>query len=257
MYGQHNLDLGKANPSQAKWATFNPSLTTYQVPAEITSAIGGSGAGGATALSPSPTWANEGLPAYFSESYTPSLRSATRALTVQTSTPTSTSTGGSSGKSNNGAIIGGAVGGAVGALALVGLIGFWLLRKKRREKEQAQARPTSELPGEGKSPMSYASPLASGHTSTAYDGSSTYFPINAQNAARYEVTGESSPGLSPYGSPRRSEFSVPPQEMPAHGLRSPVAAMHTPRSEKDHDMNTVASQDTRADNWFIENPPRS
>jgi hypothetical protein len=252
MYGQHGLDLGKSNPRQAKWATFNASLTTYQVPSEITSAIGGSGAGGATALSPSPTWANEGLPAYFKESYTPSTRAATRALTVQTSTPTSTSSGGSS---SNGAIIGGAVGGAVGALALVGLIGFWLLRKKRREKEH---RPTSELPGDGKSPMSYASPLASGHASTAYDGSSTYFAMNSQHTAPYEVNGESSPGLSPYGSPRRSEFSVPPQEMPAHGLRSPdgSVAMHKPYSEKDHDMNTVASQDARADNWFMNNPPR-
>ncbi|KAF2651405.1 hypothetical protein K491DRAFT_665552 [Lophiostoma macrostomum CBS 122681] len=258
MYGQHGLDLGKSNPSQAKWATFNPSLTTYQVPAEITSTIGGSGAGGATALSPSPTWANEGMPAYFSEPYTPSTRAATRALTVQTSNPTSSSPGTSSGKSNNGAIIGGAVGGSLGALALVGLIGFCLLRKKRRDKAQAEARPTSELPADGKSPMAYGSPLESGHTSATYDGSSTYFGAYSRNTAPYEVTGESSPGLSPYGSPRRSEFSGPPQEMPAHGLRSPhgSVAMHTPRSEKDHDMNTVASQDARADNWFTQNAPK-
>jgi hypothetical protein len=41
VYGFHNLDLAKNNPSQAKWALFNNSKQGYSVPSEILSIVGG------------------------------------------------------------------------------------------------------------------------------------------------------------------------------------------------------------------------
>lgn len=40
-YGMHNMDFGKQNPSNSKWALFRPNITTYKVPSEIVAAIGG------------------------------------------------------------------------------------------------------------------------------------------------------------------------------------------------------------------------
>lgn len=42
VYAMHNMDLGKQNPDSAPWYQFRPNLTTYKVPPEIVSAIGGS-----------------------------------------------------------------------------------------------------------------------------------------------------------------------------------------------------------------------
>lgn len=39
-YGMHNLDLGKQGV-EPEWAVFQPNITTYEVPAEIVSAVGG------------------------------------------------------------------------------------------------------------------------------------------------------------------------------------------------------------------------
>lgn len=42
IYGMHNMDLGKQNPVNQNWAKFNPNLTSYKLPTEIISVIGGS-----------------------------------------------------------------------------------------------------------------------------------------------------------------------------------------------------------------------
>lgn len=39
--GQHNLDLGKQNYLDAQWHNFQPNITSYRVPSELTAAIGG------------------------------------------------------------------------------------------------------------------------------------------------------------------------------------------------------------------------
>lgn len=41
VWGQHSMNLGKNNPKNAKWADFNPSLKTYNVPSEIIAVAGG------------------------------------------------------------------------------------------------------------------------------------------------------------------------------------------------------------------------
>ena len=42
IYGLHNMYLGKQNPEDAVWAMFRPNITSYEVPSEIISAVGGS-----------------------------------------------------------------------------------------------------------------------------------------------------------------------------------------------------------------------
>jgi hypothetical protein len=41
VYGFHNLDLSKSNPSDAEWYQFNYSKQGYEVPPEIISVVGG------------------------------------------------------------------------------------------------------------------------------------------------------------------------------------------------------------------------
>lgn len=40
--GNHNLNLGENDPTHAMWASYQPNLTTYNVPPEILKVIGGS-----------------------------------------------------------------------------------------------------------------------------------------------------------------------------------------------------------------------
>ena len=41
IWGQHNLNLGAADVSNAEWYVFLPNVTTYQVPETVFAAIGG------------------------------------------------------------------------------------------------------------------------------------------------------------------------------------------------------------------------
>lgn len=143
VWGTHNLDLGKNNPERAKWNLFNPNLTTYSVPSEIISVVGGSPDGGATATAPEGGWDNRDLPVYFQQKANYAARTPTRVL------PTTAQTGG---KSNNGAIIGGAVAGVLAFLLLVGVTIFlWMRRRKRirsadrPDMTQPHPAPPSEL----------------------------------------------------------------------------------------------------------------
>jgi hypothetical protein len=42
VWGVHNLNLGKDNPTNSSWASFQPGLDTYKVPSELIEKIGGS-----------------------------------------------------------------------------------------------------------------------------------------------------------------------------------------------------------------------
>ena len=41
VWGTHSLDLGKQNPDKAMWYNYRPNVTSYVVPDEIISKVGG------------------------------------------------------------------------------------------------------------------------------------------------------------------------------------------------------------------------
>ncbi|PLB51632.1 hypothetical protein P170DRAFT_422622 [Aspergillus steynii IBT 23096] len=141
IYGMHNMDLGKQNAVKQNWAKFNPNLTSYKVPSEIISVIGGSPTGGARVKTPSDGFDDRDLQPYFERSYTPATRSPTRPI------PSATSPADSDGSSRPvGAIVGGVIGGVAGALIIAGLVWF-LLRRQRKKKEADAATTTTSAPG--------------------------------------------------------------------------------------------------------------
>ena len=112
-FGFHNLDLGKQNPQNALWYQFRTNITTYQVPTDIISVVGGSPTGGATAKTPQGGFAESDLAVYFTRTYHPVSRTATRVIAATvTSTSKAVSTG---------TIVGASVGGAIFLLAVVGI----------------------------------------------------------------------------------------------------------------------------------------
>ncbi|KAB8201654.1 hypothetical protein BDV34DRAFT_202273 [Aspergillus parasiticus] len=135
IYGMHNVYLGKQNPQDAIWALFRPNLTSYEVPTEIISAVGGSATGGANTTQPADGFDNRDLSVFFTRTYTAATRAPTRTI------PTSESSSGSKSK-HVGAIVGGVVGGVAGVSLLAALLFFYLRRRKKNsvptEVEQTQ-----------------------------------------------------------------------------------------------------------------------
>ncbi|KAI9730989.1 MAG: hypothetical protein M1834_005450 [Cirrosporium novae-zelandiae] len=166
LYGTHNLNLGKTNAQKAQWYSYMPNLTTYEVPPEIISVVGGGPTGAATLRAPTQGWGDRDLPVYFTRYYTQAVRTPTRY--IPPSTPTSNSNG-TSHETNVGAIVGGTVGGVAGLFIILGGLAFCFChRRKRRRREggggggggqdqkNAPKQPLSELPGSSPlSPGSY------------------------------------------------------------------------------------------------------
>ncbi|OGM47258.1 hypothetical protein ABOM_003932 [Aspergillus bombycis] len=142
IYGMHNMYLGKQNPEDAMWAMFRSNLTSYEVPSEIISTIGGSATGGANTTQPSGGFDNRDLAVFFSRTYTAPTRSPTRTIP----TPSSGSSGGSK---RVGAIVGGVIGGVAGVSILAALLFFYLRRKKKSvptEEDQPQPQQDTKDP---------------------------------------------------------------------------------------------------------------
>lgn len=118
-FGFHNLDLGKQNPRNAMWYPFRPNITTYAVPTEIISVVGGSATGGATASVPAGGFNEPDLAVYFTRIYQPVSRAATRVIPA---TGTSTMTAGVTPRTVPvGAVIGASIGGAAVLFAAFGI----------------------------------------------------------------------------------------------------------------------------------------
>ncbi|EUC31638.1 hypothetical protein COCCADRAFT_6516 [Bipolaris zeicola 26-R-13] len=146
-YGQHGLDLGKANAKGAKWALFNPNVTQYKVPLEIAQTIGGGATGGATMLAPTSGWEERDLQVQFQRAYTPTTRTPTRDLPTSTATSTSNSSPAKPGGSSKKTIIAGAVGGAVGGLLLlVAMVCICLCIRRRKRIEEGNRHSQPEPP---------------------------------------------------------------------------------------------------------------
>jgi len=135
-FGFHSLDLGKQNPSDAMWYEFRSNITTYQVPTEIISVVGGAPTGGATVKAPQAGFDQPDLSVYFGRTYHPLSRSPTRVIPA-TGMATSSA---SSKPVPLGAIIGGSVGGGVFLLAVLGFgVGLCCVIRKRRTSANPRA----------------------------------------------------------------------------------------------------------------------
>ena len=220
--------MGKANPEGAKWAAFNPNLTTYQVPTEIAATIGGGPTGGATALAPTGGFRERDLQVQFARAYTPAVRTATRDIPEPTQ---SSDANEDSGGSNKGAIIGGAVGGGIGMLLIVAGIAFCVFyrRKKARKPEandevveaDSYNRPVSELPSNGqeqlKSPglsSQYGSPTLTNNYIHTPHGSPP--PVSESEWSQWGQSpnpNNHSPAVGGYS--KHHSHAHPPQELPA------------------------------------------
>lgn len=207
--GQHGLDLGKANAQGVKWARYNASLTTYNVPTEIISSIGGGPTGGATKTAPEGGFANRDLQVAMTRAYTVTSRTPTRAI------PTATGGSGDDGGSNKGAIIGGAVGGGLGGLLLVAGVGFFLfLHRRKRNQKAAEAAKKEHRVSELPSHQDPKSPAMSQHTQhTGFPSPGTTHPGSpTQQNGGWGQHGPPAPAYP--GSPEQNYAGALPQKHP-------------------------------------------
>jgi len=126
-WGTHNLNLGKQNVDEAMWYGYLPNLTSYSVPSEIISIVGGGPAGGATLKAPSDGFKSPDMTVYFRENATAGARTPTRTIPTSTSTPSLIPPARSSRSLSIGAIVGIAVGGAA-FLLILAFAGFYFIR---------------------------------------------------------------------------------------------------------------------------------
>jgi hypothetical protein len=227
-YGLHGLNIGKTNKDGLKWAAFNASLTTYNVPPEVTEAIGGNSLGGATRTAPNKGWETGDLGIIFGRKYTPATRYATRPLT--TPTASSVINQGSSHKERS-TIVGPAIGGAIGGLAFVATIGacIFILRQRRHRIKEPNPLKTN-----------YHISQPSPHLDLPHALIRTYSPLSLNH-----ITPDVSPDIShyhgtPYGSiqqpphgsweiPGWFELSVGLKEQMLLKLAHELPSAHSPR----------------------------
>lgn len=127
--GTHNLVLGQqADPDANPWQLYSPDLTTYAVPDEIISVVGGQATGGATKTVPVGGFDNRDLDILMTKKASIAARTPTRPIPGATGS-SSPFSGGS--RLSTGAIIGIAVGGGVALIALLIGLCFFIRRHRR------------------------------------------------------------------------------------------------------------------------------
>ncbi|EAA29845.2 hypothetical protein NCU09171 [Neurospora crassa OR74A] len=130
--GQHNMVLGKDNPEKAIWARFQPNLTTYTLPTDILTVVGGNPTGGATITAPPRT----GFDAPdMSTLMTRKPRIAERTATRDVR-PTSDPSPGTPKGLSTGAIAGIAVGASIGGIAALASLCFFCIRRRQKHYKQ-------------------------------------------------------------------------------------------------------------------------
>lgn len=128
-WGAHNLVLGQQpHPDANPWQLYSPNLTTYAVPDEIISVVGGQATGGATRTSPAGGFDNPDLNVLMTKRASVASRTPTRPIPGATGSGASSSSGGA--RLSTGAIVGIAVGGGVALIALA--VGVCLFARRRR-----------------------------------------------------------------------------------------------------------------------------
>jgi hypothetical protein len=216
--GAHNMNLGKQNKEDVIWALYQPKLTTYVVPIDIRTAVGGSPTGGATKTTPVSGFDAPDLAVQMERTAATGTRTATRETetSAKKTAPPSHTNNPSSGLST-GAIAGIAVGCSVAfILALSGCI--VLIYKRRKYYSQghgvAAPPPRNDMTMAGTAGTAgWASPAA-----PSYHGGQTW-PANPPS----ELTSEHrSPDMHQRMSPK-NDFQVttgggaPPVELAGEG----------------------------------------
>lgn len=160
------MNLGKQNKEDAIWALYQPNLTTYIVPIDIRTAVGGNSAGGATTTTPVSGFDAPDLAVQMERTAGSGTRTATRVTDTSTSKPSppSHTTKPSSGLST-GAIAGIAVGGTVAfILALLGIGCLIYRRRKYYSQNHGVAAPPPPPPVAVSGITSWTSPVSPSYT---------------------------------------------------------------------------------------------
>lgn len=223
-WGAHNLVLGQqSEPDANPWQLYSPNLTTYAVPDEIISVVGGQATGGATRTAPAGGFDNSDLDVLMTKRASIAARTPTRPI------PGATSSASSSGGTHlsTRAIVGIAVGGAVALIALVvGLCVF--IRRHRRFRYGATG-------GQHGGPKSSAGGSSSPYTFGP--GTAPWSPNSAYSGAAVAGGGAHTP--SSYGAPpspfARRPSNINVQQGPAE-LAAPV-----PDGRGDYDISPAGA----------------
>ncbi|KAI8220050.1 Kelch repeat-containing protein [Colletotrichum sp. SAR 10_86] len=85
VWGTHNMNLGQDNDENAIWLRYLPSLTTYAVPTDILTAVGGRDGGRATRTAPTSGFDAPDLSVLMTRKATPATRTPTRPISLATS----------------------------------------------------------------------------------------------------------------------------------------------------------------------------
>jgi len=253
IWGTHNMNLGEENPNKAIWAAYQPNLTTYTVPTDLVTAIGGNGDGQATVTAP-PTGFDAPDLAVLA---TRKAKSATRTPTRFIPGPTSTSKPPKD-KLGKGALAGIVIGAVVG-VALLGLAGFCIFRRLRKNKpgptpelqggtpqvhqhqyqqyyhdpqnpaaQQYGPSPTLTTPSYVQAPTQYPPPPAVAPTELPTSGMGSY--VGSDQQAYYDQNRGFSPGAKSVGSYHARQMSHELEVSPRADTTSPTvtAGAHSP-----------------------------
>ncbi|KAK3334200.1 hypothetical protein B0T19DRAFT_354427 [Cercophora scortea] len=144
VWGEHNMNLGEQNKETAIWGSFIPTLTTYAVPTDILTAVGGAPTGGAKTTAPVSGFDAPDLYVLMTRKADISTRAPTRVVSA-TATANPNSNPGTS--LSTGAIAGIAVGSTVGLIALLTACCCMIRYKQKHEtRPRHSAIPTAEPP---------------------------------------------------------------------------------------------------------------
>lgn len=133
--GTHNMNLGEQNDNNAIWAVYQANLSTYAVPTDVLTAVGGRNTGGATKTAPTTGFDAADLSVLMTRKATTATRTATR--NVNTSNPPTNPPAPPVPPPpvlGIGAIVGIAVGGAVVVIAVMWGLCCVLVRARRRRR---------------------------------------------------------------------------------------------------------------------------
>jgi hypothetical protein len=238
-WGAHNLVLGQqADGAANPWQLHSPGLTTYAVPDEIISVVGGARTGGATRTAPAAGFDNRDLDVLMTKRATvTAARTPTRPIpptggATGTSSPSSSSGGGT--HLSTGAIVGIAVGGGVALVALA--VALCVFVKRHRRFRYGGATTTGAAAAAG-GRFSHGGPKSSaGGSSSPYTFGGPWSPDSAYSGAA-AAGGAHTPSSYGYGYGPPSPFARRPSNINVQQGPAELAAPVPGGRGADHDVS--------------------